>query len=47
MKTIPAETIEDVCYKLICHASIHLPPEVEKTFDRSFSRFARVVAERK
>ena len=31
MKTIKAETIEEVCYKLICHASVHLPPEVEKT----------------
>jgi len=31
VKTIQAETIEDVCYKLISHASIHLPPEVEKT----------------
>ena len=31
MKTIQAKTIEDVCYKLISHASIHLPPEIEKT----------------
>ena len=38
MKTIRAETIEDVCYKLICHASIHLPPEVQNALANAYRK---------
>ena len=30
MNVIDASVVEEVCYKLLCRASIELPPEVEK-----------------
>lgn len=38
MKTIRAKTIEEVCYKLISYASIHLPPEVESAITNAYRK---------
>jgi tartrate dehydratase alpha subunit/fumarate hydratase class I-like protein len=38
MKHIRASVIEDVCYKLLTHASIELPPEVEKAIQEACHR---------
>ncbi len=38
MKTIDAAVVEEVCYKLLTHASIELPPEVEKAIQDAYQR---------
>jgi fumarate hydratase subunit alpha/L(+)-tartrate dehydratase alpha subunit len=44
MKTIRAKTIEDVCYRLICHASVNLPPEVESAIQEAYARETKALA---
>ncbi len=36
MKTIASHVVEDVCYKLLTHASIELPPDVEKAIQQAY-----------
>jgi fumarate hydratase subunit alpha len=38
MNIIDASVVEEVCYKLLCHASIELPPEVEKALHQAYQR---------
>jgi fumarate hydratase subunit alpha len=38
VKTIDSFVIEEVCYKLLTHASIELPPEVEKAIGEAFHK---------
>ena len=38
MNVIDASVVEEVCYKLLCRASIELPPEVEKALHRAYQR---------
>jgi tartrate/fumarate subfamily iron-sulfur-dependent hydro-lyase alpha chain len=38
MKKIKSSVIEDVCYKLLTHASIELPPEVEKAIQEAYQK---------
>lgn len=38
MKKIKSSVIEDVCYKLLTHASIELPPEIEKAIQEAYQK---------
>jgi len=38
MKSIESSLIEEVCYKLLTHASIELPPEVEKAIREAYQK---------
>ena len=38
MKNIKSSVIEEVCYKLLNHASIELPPEVEKAIQNAYQK---------
>jgi len=38
MKNIKSPIIEEVCYKLLTHASVELPPEVEKAIGNAYQK---------
>lgn len=38
MKVIDSSVVEEVCYKLLTHASIELPPEVEQALHEAYQR---------
>ncbi len=38
MKTIQSAVVEEVCYKLLSHAAVELPPEVEKAIQEAYKK---------